>query len=46
MGLPAVRACKMLAENDRGMIISHINFDFLIDIKFECSVHSCNKRNK
>ena len=28
MWLPAFRACKMLAENDRGMFISHINFDF------------------
>ena len=26
--------------------MSHINFDFLIEIKFDCSVHSCNKRQE
>lgn len=46
MGLPAFRACKMLAENGKGMFMLHINFDFLIEIKFGYRVHSCNKRNK
>lgn len=42
MGFPVF----VLAENGKGMFISHINFDFLIEIKFDCSVHSCNKRQE